>query len=110
MANLWSSDPDRQATSLREAGIELANFIARFIDQEKLPAPKLIDGEKVNGVAFLAWSQGNALLLSMLANISRLDARTRATLEQQLRTVIMYGKYLYFCVHSDILPSADQLL
>ncbi|KAI0775346.1 hypothetical protein BC629DRAFT_1290877 [Irpex lacteus] len=77
IANVWSMNPDRQATALRDQAIELARFMTRFIEAENLPAPKYINGAEVGGVSFLAWSQGNGPLLSFLANISRLDDRNK---------------------------------
>ncbi|KAI0089050.1 hypothetical protein BDY19DRAFT_122499 [Irpex rosettiformis] len=90
IANVWSSDPNRQANALREQAVELAVFMARFIDGENIPAPKRVNGQEVGGVSFLAWSQGNGPLLSLLANISQLDNRTNAVLERYMRTVFVY--------------------
>ncbi|KAI0773416.1 hypothetical protein BC629DRAFT_1595179 [Irpex lacteus] len=90
MANLWSAENDRQAMAVRAQGIELATFIARFIENENLPAPA-IDGEtKVGGVSLVTWSQGNGILMALLANIALLDAETNALLERYMRTAFVY--------------------
>ena len=92
ISNVWSTQPDRQATALREQAVEIAVFMARFIEAENLPAPQQINGQNVGGVSFLAWSQGNGPLLSLLASISQLDEGTNATLERYIRTVFIYGR------------------
>ena len=92
MDNLSSQDPQRQATWLREQGIEIAMFMARFIETEKLPPIDHVDGKDTGGVCLLAWSQGNSLLLSLLANISAIDAHTTSILKRYLRIVFAYGQ------------------
>jgi hypothetical protein len=91
MANIWSNDPVAQATALREEAMQLATFIARFIQAENIPPPQLVDEKEIGGASLLVWSAGNGHLFSLLSNISRLDRHTDALLEQYLRTAIIYG-------------------
>ena len=68
--------------------------MARFIEAENLPAPQQINGQDLGGASFIAWSQGNGPLLSLLANISQLDEGTNAVLERYIRTVFIYGGHV----------------
>jgi hypothetical protein len=92
MANVYSQEPERQAAYLRDQAIELATFMARFIEAENIPAPKRLGERDVGGVSLVTWSQGNGHMLSLLSNISNLDSQTSSLLGQYLRTVFMYGK------------------
>ena len=94
ISNVWSTQPDRQATALRNQAIEIAVFMARFIEAENLPTPQRINGQDLGGASFIAWSQGNGPLLSLLANISQLDEGTNAVLEHYIRTVFIYGGHI----------------
>lgn len=91
MTNLWSQEPDKQAAAIRDQGFELATFIARFIEGKSIPAPRIVGGKMVGGISLLAWSQGNGPLMSLLANIPRLDVDMSALLGQYMRVVFMYG-------------------
>jgi hypothetical protein len=95
LANLSSNDPERQSASVRDQALELATFIARFIETEHIPAPKCIDGKTVGGISILGWSQGNVLLFGLLAHASALDSHTNSLLERYMRTPIVYGKHLH---------------
>jgi hypothetical protein len=95
LVNLRSQEPDTQAGVIREQALEIATFLVRFIEAEGIPAPKCIasgSDKEVGGISLVAWSQGNAFLLSLLSNIALLDARTDALLERYLRVVFMYGE------------------
>ncbi|KAI0690983.1 hypothetical protein BC835DRAFT_1280048 [Cytidiella melzeri] len=84
LARVLSQEPEEQAAALRGQGVELATFIAHFIEAEKVPVPTVVDGKDVGGISFLAWSQGNSVLLSFLSNISLLDAHTSTLLERYM--------------------------
>ncbi|KAI0092043.1 hypothetical protein BDY19DRAFT_990791 [Irpex rosettiformis] len=90
IANVWSPEPNQQTTALREQAMELAVFIARFIELEDIPPPVTVDGKKTGGVGCLAWSQGCGPFLSLLANISRMDIHVSTLLERYMRTVFLY--------------------
>ena len=91
MTNLWSQEPDKQAAAVRDQGFELATFVARFIEEKSIPAPRNAGGKMVGGISLLAWSQGNGPLMSLLANILRLGVHTSALLGRYMRVVFMYG-------------------
>lgn len=93
MGNVWSPEPKRQAAALGEQALELAIFIARFIELEDIPPPILGDkGKEVGGIACLAWSQGCGPLLALLSNIPRMSIHVSSLLERYMRTVFLYGK------------------
>jgi hypothetical protein len=80
---------------IREQALEIATFLVRFIEAEGISPPKRIapgSDKEVGGISLVAWSQSNAFLLSLLSNISLLDAYTDALLERYLRVVFMYGE------------------
>lgn len=93
LANVLSSEPERQVAVLRDWGLEFATFVARFIEKENIPAPRCVNGDKtVGGISIMGWSQGVAPLLAILANIDAMNASTSAVLEQYLRTVFIHGE------------------
>jgi hypothetical protein len=95
LANLRSQEPETQAMVIREQALEIATFLVRFIEAEGISPPKRIapgSDKEVGGISLVAWSQSNAFLLSLLSNISLLDAYTDALLERYLRVVFMYGE------------------
>ena len=100
MADVWSPDPERQATALRSQALELAVFIARFIEREDIPPPSQTEGKETGGIACMAWSQGCGPFLSLLASISHMDVHTSALLERYMRTVFLYGEYGYRVLES----------
>jgi hypothetical protein len=87
-----SFDPDDQEAVLHVQALELAEFIAHFIREEKLPRPIHSNGMNSGGVSILTWSVGSASVLSLLANISTLSDSVNTLLESHLRTVILYGE------------------
>lgn len=87
-----SSEPSKEAIGLRDQATEIATFVANLIKSENLPAPKEVDGKRLGGVAILAWSAYNDLLLSLLSNTSYLKRDVNDTLQQYLRTFVVYGQ------------------
>lgn len=90
--NFYSADPAVQEASVFGQGMEIASFIAHFIEHEELPPPKESNGGQTGGISILGWSaQGAASALSLLANIAALNLHRSALIEEYLRTVILLG-------------------
>lgn len=99
MSNLVSSEPRKQAIGLRDQAIEIATVVANLIKSENLPPPREVDGKRLGGVAILAWSAYNNLLLSLLSDTTYLERDVNDTLQQYLRTFVVYGQYLVEIFH-----------
>lgn len=74
-------------------GTELATFLFRYIQANGIPKIALRAGRRTGGLVVVAWSLGNATLLSFLAHASNYPGEIQACLEMYLRTVIMYGEW-----------------
>ena len=66
---------------MRKRALEIANFIASFIRDEKL------EGD----VGLLGWSYGNMTTLAFLANLDGLDPDAYRILEAHFTSVILWG-------------------
>jgi len=76
---------------LQQRGIEIARFLAAFIDSENIP-PKSEDGSRaLGGISIMGWSLGNVVTLSMLAFANTFDPILLDKLEPYLRKVVIYG-------------------
>jgi len=93
---LESPDATVRTEAIRAIGREYAEFMAAFVQKHNTPPiSTAADGSKKGGVAFLHWSQGNILLLSMLASVEKLPAYSRNLLSTHLRTAIYYDGATY---------------
>jgi len=76
-------------------GLEVASFVAWFIQEHALPRLSTtitLDGtESIHGgVSLLGWSYGTAIMLSFLAHADRVSQETREFLDGYLRTCILH--------------------
>jgi hypothetical protein len=83
------SDSER-ATAFAKQGIDLAFFVDGVIQKYGL-----LEKEGC-GVAFLAWSIGNAFLLSLLASITSLPVDIKRRLGAYVKAIILFGSFLVF--------------
>lgn len=95
MSALTSTDVEAASAALLDLSEEIASAIARIIKNEKLLAPSDVGGKRTGGVSIMAWSAGNAFLLSILGNIAALDKEVSATLERHLTSCILYGEAIF---------------
>ncbi|KAI0325572.1 hypothetical protein GY45DRAFT_1330121 [Cubamyces sp. BRFM 1775] len=79
------TDEDKDAF-LSARGVEVASFIDRLIEQDRLPPPVGQHG----GIALIGWSLGCAFALSALANFEILPSISRSRFATYLRGVILY--------------------
>lgn len=86
-----------QEVFIHDQGHEIAMFLEKYIRANNLPLPRVSDvhgeGKVLSGVVLTAWSMGNAILTSTLANAVSLSEDTRTLLDQYLRSVVLYGTY-----------------
>ncbi|KAI0666397.1 hypothetical protein C8Q78DRAFT_984275 [Trametes maxima] len=85
---LSSGSEDEKELFLRARGIEVANFIDRFIEEKQLPPP--LEGGRDGGVVLIGWSLGCAFVFSALANVDALPGAVKSRLTAYLRAFIMY--------------------
>lgn len=91
LASLCSADSVEAGAALFDQVREIARLITSLITSEGIPAP-VRDGQRTSGgVSILAWSGGNAYLLSLLANHSSLENDTRALLDKYLTCAVLWG-------------------
>ncbi|KAJ7599186.1 hypothetical protein C8J56DRAFT_1093544 [Mycena floridula] len=88
-ANLVFAGSDgEKAETLDSFGVELANFIALFIQKHDLPP--LSQDRKRSGIAILGWSAGCTVTGAAIANIDKLPSETQALFKAHLRAYILY--------------------
>lgn len=82
------TDEDK-AHFLKVRGQEIATFVARFIEEHRLPA--IAEDGKTGGVALLGWSLGCAFVLAAVANIDSLQSASQSRMASHVRSLILYG-------------------
>lgn len=92
IAKLTSSNAEDQATVLLDQAKDVARLIGHLIKTENLPSPVENNNRRSGGVSILAWSIGNAYLLSLLANTDKLDKELNTLLERFVSSVLFYGE------------------
>ncbi|KIJ52567.1 hypothetical protein M422DRAFT_156437 [Sphaerobolus stellatus SS14] len=75
---------------LQQRGAEIARFLAKFIDTEKIPAKSEEEGRAVGGISLMGWSLGNVISLSMLAFANTYDPGLMKKLEPYLKKIVIY--------------------
>lgn len=94
LADLWSADAERQASTLRTRGFEIVAFLLWFIRKEGIP---LLSLEKQGnfsggGISVLGWSWGCKMALSCFARAHDLAPGDRDFLSNYLRALILCGE------------------
>jgi len=77
-------------TFLQQRGAEVARFLQKFIEIEKIPPKSEEGGRAMGGICRLGWSLGNVVTLSMLAFANTYDPALMKQLEPYLRKVVIY--------------------
>ncbi|KIJ29430.1 hypothetical protein M422DRAFT_208887 [Sphaerobolus stellatus SS14] len=73
---------------LQQRGVEMARFLVKFIDIEKIPVKA--EGRAIGGISLMGWSLGNVISLSMLAYANTYDPVLIKKLEPYLKKIIIY--------------------
>lgn len=92
LEKLNGDDHDAQLLVVKGIGLELATFMARFVQTHNIPKPT---GRRKGGLAVVAWSLGNMALLSFLAHGHEFPEEIRNVLDDFLRVAISYGEFCF---------------
>ncbi|KAI0368496.1 hypothetical protein BV20DRAFT_969126 [Pilatotrama ljubarskyi] len=84
---LASGSDDEKAVFLRSRGLEVADFVDRFVVNNNVPALSS-DGQK-GGFAILGWSLGCAIALAAVANIDALPAASKLPWQSDMRALLL---------------------
>ncbi|HEV7736417.1 MAG TPA: hypothetical protein VGO47_03465, partial [Chlamydiales bacterium] len=77
---------------LQQRGAEIARFLQKFIEIEKIsPTLAAEGGRAIGGISLMGYSLGNILSMSMLALANTYDPALIKQLEPYLRKVVIYG-------------------
>ena len=88
LSALGSADPNSQRSALNARGLEIAAFLLWFIKKEKIP--RATEGG-AGGLGLLAWSWGNTITMSFLAQAAKLPKDSQETLGVYVRSLIFFG-------------------
>ncbi|KAL6308738.1 Alpha/Beta hydrolase protein [Sparassis latifolia] len=78
---------DAKEAFITARGLEMANFIDRFVQQQNIP-PITEDG-KGGGMGLLGWSSAVPVVLSAVANLDKLPTDVQERLARYLRALIL---------------------
>ncbi|KAH9918132.1 uncharacterized protein B0H18DRAFT_680544 [Fomitopsis serialis] len=93
LAALNSSSLNEQRAMLNERGQEVAAFLLWFIRKECIPQIAGSQGDSGaggGGLALLAWSWGNTITMSFLAQAAKLPKHDQETLGSYLRSLVLF--------------------
>lgn len=96
LADLWSTDAEKQAKTLRGRGLEMATFLLWFIRKENIPPllqEKMRGSFSGGGISVLGWSWGCKIALSCFARAHDLEPDDRHLLGNHLRGLILFGEH-----------------
>src|SRR5882762_7474405 len=92
LANLTSPDDDTRARYCQTCALEFGEFMAWFVQKEKIPKFTVAeDGKPRGGIVLLGWSLAPAWLLGLLAYPDLVPSHTREVLEPYFRAFCIYG-------------------
>ncbi len=86
---LQSGTDDERATFLSTQATQLATFIVRYIEQNRIPV--ISSDRKTGGILLLGWSLGCTFGLSILSNADAYPEAVRTKLALYLRSYVMFG-------------------
>lgn len=89
---LASGSDEQKAAFLKARGVEVATFVTRFVERNKLPP--VSPDRKTGGFALLGWSLGNAIALSAVANVDSLPPAAQTLWASGMRSLILHGTCL----------------
>ncbi|KAI0052195.1 hypothetical protein FA95DRAFT_1586852 [Auriscalpium vulgare] len=81
---------DTQAAFVRSRGVEIAEFLARFIREKDVPPVQHVDGRTIGGLALIGWSSANGTLAGMFGNLDAVRTEARETVGPYLRNYIHF--------------------
>ncbi|KAI0354026.1 hypothetical protein OH77DRAFT_1426430 [Trametes cingulata] len=87
-AVLASGSEDEKAAFLKSRGLEVANFVDRFILSNHVPT--LSSDGKRGGFALLGWSLGCTFALAAVANIDALPAASQLRWQSNMRALVLH--------------------
>jgi hypothetical protein len=93
LAELGSPDLETRARALAQQGIDIGLFLAWLVREENIP-PMVIDrdGNKMGGIALVAWSLAHTPLAGFLAHADKLPADALRALDPCLRSYCIFGE------------------
>lgn len=92
LAVATGTDSNGHAAFIEARGLEVARFLTSYIRKEKIPA--ISDAKNPSGgLAVLAWSFGNATVISTFAHIKKLAEQDQKLLDRYIRSYILLGEY-----------------
>ncbi|CCM00689.1 uncharacterized protein FIBRA_02728 [Fibroporia radiculosa] len=109
---LRTGGKETQRAEIRARGLEIASFIAWYIEHEGIPSITFSSGgDPVSGgVAVLGWSIGNCTTISMLANADTLPLDVQGLLGRYMRTLIIYDPPYFALGGPDMLRFRPQMI
>ncbi|EMD39837.1 hypothetical protein CERSUDRAFT_92325 [Gelatoporia subvermispora B] len=90
--NALRGTTEEQRTILETIGLQLAYFIAWFIETERIPPISEAGGvTRTGGFALAGWSAGNIVTISCVGNAHKLPEATRELFASYFRTIVMHA-------------------
>ncbi|TFY79112.1 hypothetical protein EWM64_g4898 [Hericium alpestre] len=91
LAALASPEDETRAEYFRQRALEFGEFLAWYVQQEKIPPYTVADdGKEEGGIVLLGWSSATTSLLSLLAWPERVPEKTQRVLEPYFRAFCEY--------------------
>ncbi|KAA1470200.1 hypothetical protein DENSPDRAFT_676571 [Dentipellis sp. KUC8613] len=88
---LASPDAETRAEYFRQRALEFGEFLAWFVQNEKIPLYTITDnGKPEGGIVLLGWSSATTSILGLLAFPDRVPEKTREILEPYFRAMCLY--------------------
>lgn len=95
LAAMSSPDVEVQASSVRNIGQDIANFVTYVCKTKGVPRLSQSGERKAEGVVLMTWSRSNIGMLSILGDPKTLEGETKDVFQGYVRKVILYGTH--FC-------------
>ncbi|TCD61963.1 hypothetical protein EIP91_007673 [Steccherinum ochraceum] len=87
---LGGADLEPKVAFMKERVKELAAFFVWYIQKEKIPLVKEVDGGKTGGFTWVAWSGGNAYAVPFFGFPEVIPEDQRSLIEKYMRTYVMF--------------------
>lgn len=87
-----SSDSTTRAGYFEQRALELGEFMAWFVQKEKIPTYTISqDNKPEGGIVLLGWSSGTTSTIGLLALQDKVPAGIQAALEPYFRSLCIFG-------------------